>query len=372
MRFLHTADWQIGTQFGGFSAEEAVHLTEARFDTVREIARLATQRQVDAVLVAGDVFDQQTVSNTVIRKLFGALDAFAGPWFFLPGNHDAALTESVWKRAQRLNCIPPQARVVLEPGVILVDALALALVCAPLTQRNTYDDTTSFFDHAESPPGYFRVGLAHGSVTGVLPASIDSANPIAADRAARARLDYLALGDWHGVKMIDARTWYSGTPEPDRFRNNQPGCVLDVTLRAPGEPAKVEPFRVGQYTWHDRSATLTVASDLDELKKTLASLTRRDVLKLRIDGAATLTEAEALQHLLEATGAQVRALRADSHALQVLPTADELSTLGAQGGYLAAVVSRLRSLQDDPLASRTATDALMLLAQFQRDARAAG
>jgi DNA repair exonuclease SbcCD nuclease subunit len=33
IRFLHSADWQIGTQFGQFDAEEAAHLAEARFET---------------------------------------------------------------------------------------------------------------------------------------------------------------------------------------------------------------------------------------------------------------------------------------------------------------------------------------------------
>ena len=103
IRFLHTADWQIGTQFGQFDAEEAAHLAEARFETVRRIATEAAARRVDAVLVAGDVFDQQTVSDTVIRRLFGSLAGFSGPWIMLPGNHDAALVESVWTRAQRLN-----------------------------------------------------------------------------------------------------------------------------------------------------------------------------------------------------------------------------------------------------------------------------
>ncbi len=105
MKFLHTADWQIGSQFGQFTPEEAAHLTEARFETVRRIASLATERGMDAVLVAGDVFDQQTVAETVIRKLFGALSGYAGPWYLLPGNHDAALAESVWTRAQRLGCV---------------------------------------------------------------------------------------------------------------------------------------------------------------------------------------------------------------------------------------------------------------------------
>ncbi len=137
MRFLHTADWQIGTQFGQFTAEEATHLTEARFETVRRIVSLATQRKFDAVLVAGDVFDQQTVSDTVIRKLFSALAGYTGPWFMLPGNHDAALAESGWTRARWLGCVPANVKLLLEAGVTPLDtangAAPASLLHAPLT-----------------------------------------------------------------------------------------------------------------------------------------------------------------------------------------------------------------------------------------------
>ncbi|WNC94186.1 metallophosphoesterase [Paraburkholderia sp. FT54] len=371
IRFLHTADWQIGTQFGQFEPDEAAHLAEARFETVRRIAAEAAARNVDAVLVAGDVFDLQTVSDTVIRRLFGALQAFAGPWIMLPGNHDAALVESVWTRAQRLNCIAPNVRVVLEPGVVLLDACPCALLCAPLTQRITYDDTTGFFDTVETPPGYHRVGLAHGSVSGILQDGIDSSNPLAPTRAASARLDYLALGDWHGHLRVNERTWYAGTHEQDRFRANDPGFMLDVTLSEPGASPVVEPVRVGQYQWHRWDETIAVPTDVDSLKARLATLGSHDVLRVTVGGMAALAEAEALHVAVEEARARVRALRVDLSGLQVLPTDDDIAELGAQSGYLAKVVARLRGLQEDPQSDpqevRRAAEALLLLARFQRE-----
>ncbi|MBK6295158.1 MAG: metallophosphoesterase [Rhodoferax sp.] len=101
-RFLHTADWQIGRQYSQFSPDDAVALASARLEVVETIARLATEHKVDAILVAGDVFDAQTVAERTIRKLFNAMQGFSGPWIMIPGNHDAALTESVWTQAKRL------------------------------------------------------------------------------------------------------------------------------------------------------------------------------------------------------------------------------------------------------------------------------
>ena len=66
-----------------------------------------------------------------------------------------------------------------------------------------------------------RIGVAHGGIKEFLERVAGDGervhNAIPADRASRARLDYLALGDWHGRLRIDERTWYSGTPEATHF-----------------------------------------------------------------------------------------------------------------------------------------------------------
>lgn len=356
---LHTADWQIGRQFATFAPDDAAILAETRFETVRRIAQLATAEAVDAVLVAGDVFDAQTVSNRTIGRLFNALEAFKGPWIMIPGNHDAALTESVWHRAERLGAIPPNVKVLLEPGVIELADAGLAVLAAPLTQRHTHDDLTAAFDRLESTPGLFRIGLAHGCVQGVLPDDIDSPNPIAPDRASRARLDYLALGDWHGCREIDARTWYAGTPEPDRFRNNDAGQALKVTLRANAEP-EVVPQATGQFRWLQLEAQLAVASDLEQLGRQLDQLRTNDVVSLEVSGRVTLAEQQGMDALLRAAEARVRLLQVDRDALRMQPSDDDLAALQADG-YVGEVLAELREHQEAP-DGEVAGEALNLLA----------
>ena len=95
-KFLHTADWQMGRAFTRFETEDDAALVEARFEAIETLAQLANEHQCDAVLVAGDVFDAQTVSDRTIRRVFNANKGFAGPWVLLSGNHDAALAGQVW------------------------------------------------------------------------------------------------------------------------------------------------------------------------------------------------------------------------------------------------------------------------------------
>lgn len=369
--FLHTADWQIGRQYGQFETDDAALLAEARFDAVARIAALAAERQVDAVLVAGDVFDTQGVSDRTIRRLFAALAAYAGPWVMIAGNHDAALADSVWSRAAQLGCIPPNVRVPPRPGVVDLAAQNLAVLAAPLTQRHTYDDVTQAFDAMESEPGRIRVGLAHGSVAGRLPDTIDATNPIAPDRASRARLDYLALGDWHGCLSVDERTWYAGTPEQDRFRGNEPGYVLDVRIAAPGATPQVERVATGKYRWSAWTETLSLPTDAQALAERLAALRAEDVLRLELQGHVNVPTWEALQRAVDQAAAQARAVLPDFSGLLLEPDDADLAQLGASG-YVGEVAAQLQAMQADPEQAAVAGEALRLLLRFQREGAAAG
>ncbi|MBL8327603.1 MAG: DNA repair exonuclease [Rubrivivax sp.] len=360
IRLLHTADWQIGRIFQAFEPDDAAALFEARFRVVERLAALAREDQVHAVLVAGDVFDSQTVSDKTLRRLFQAMQGFEGPWVLLPGNHDAALAESVWSRAARLGVVPPQVHCVLQPQPLRL-AGQLTVLPAPLTQRHTAADLTAWFDAAPSAEGDVRLGLAHGCVQGILAEGIDSANPIAADRAGRARLDYLALGDWHGTRAVDERSWYAGTPETDRFRANDSGQALRVDIAGPGAAPQVQVLATGLHRWRTLEQRFAVASDVELCLQALQALRPHEVLQLQWQGHCDLADYRRLQAALEAARARVRALVCEAQALQVLPTQQDIDALQADG-FVGDALATLREQLQGPQAE-PARQALLILAQ---------
>ena len=362
-KFLHTADWQIGRLFATFDSEHAPLLAEARITAVERLAALATAQGVTAVLVAGDVFDAQTVSDRTVRRLFNALSAFAGPWLMIPGNHDAALAESVWTRAQRLGAVPANVHLCLMPEVRLFPELGFALLPAPLTQRHTYGDLTDWFDTAGTPAGMLRIGLAHGSVQGILAEDIDSANPIAIDRPDCARLDYLALGDWHGTKIVGPKLAYSGTPEPDRFKANDSGQALLVDIPAVGIVPKITPVATAQFRWRSIAVELQVESDADLVMDQLQALQSNEVVDLTITGRISLALRNRLSAAIGRAEASARHLQTDLSGLQLVPSDDDIAGLQADG-YLADVIRELRTANatTDAEGANVAQDALALLA----------
>ena len=91
-----------------------------RFEAVKRIASLATERAVDAVLVAGDVFDSATAPDQIVgaRRALEAMKAFVGPWVLLPGNHDPGILESPWTRIERIGR-PDNVILALAPEAVL-------------------------------------------------------------------------------------------------------------------------------------------------------------------------------------------------------------------------------------------------------------
>ena len=346
---IHTADWQLGKQFGNVPGDAGAALRDRRIETVKEIARLAQERGADAVLVCGDVFETNAVADRTIRQALNALDSFTGDWVFIPGNHDAALADSVWSRADRIARPDNVHFLVPNKEPLLLKNGTLAILPAVLQQRHEADDLTAWFDHAETPKRAIRVGMAHGSVRELLPDS-EAPNPIAADRAETAKLDYLALGDWHGTFKVNDRTWYAGTPEPDRFKSNDPGNVLAIEIERPGALPSIEKIAVGHYIWSETGFRIRSAEDITALDRELTTLhsdPARLLVRLKLKGVVTLARRGQLDETLAAWEARLRYLEYDDRKLIAEPNDDDLDRID-RGGFVRAAVDQLRLQATDP------------------------
>ena len=366
-RFVHTADWQLGKQFANIPGDAGAALRDRRIETVKAVGRLAAERGVDAVLVAGDAFEDNAVADRTLIRMMEALKAFPGEWVFIPGNHDSALADSAWTRLLHRNP-PANVNLALEPETPLSLAGGQAVVLpAVLQRRHEIDDLTAWFDRAETPGGAIRIGLAHGSVPEFLPDSSGTPNPIAAGRADAARLDYLALGDWHGTLGINDRTWYAGTPETDSFASSDPGNVLVVTIPEPGAPPEVEKVATGHFAWRSEAAEVRGADDIEALDRKIAELAPepgRCLLRLTLFGAVDLAAGARLRERLEYWGALLHHLDVREDGLLDEPSDDDLDRID-RGGFVRTAVERLRSRAQDEADSDRAAAAMALVRLYE-------
>lgn len=344
MRILHTSDWQIGKPFGRMPSETAAALRDARLDAIGALAASARACGVEDILVAGDVFDSAEPGDRALHQVLGRIrDDPALRWWLIPGNHDPARADGLWARFRR--SAPPNATVILEPGVVPLGEEA-AILAAPLSHRRVAGDPTAWFDSAETPPGVRRIGLAHGSIRNFAGADVEPTNMIAPDRARRAGLSYLALGDWHGQLTVDPYTAYSGTPEADDFGRAETGRALCVTLGAAGSPPELKAVQTGRYDWQVATWQIRAAADLEPRRAELAGKHdfKRLVLRLTVEGVLPLAEAaEARDMLANRLAHEVHWLDLRSGQLIARPDEGDLALIDVQGP-LRVAAERLRDL----------------------------
>lgn len=355
IRLLHTADWQLGKSFARFAGGDLpALLREARLAVIERLARLATDADVAAVLVAGDVLDHEHAEPGLLRRMVHRMAGFTGPWLLLPGNHDPARPGGLWDRFAASGDCPDNIRLLVRAEPVPLMDGKLVVLPAPLLQKHVSGDTTAWFDTAELPGGAVKVGLAHGAVPALLPGQSESPNPIALDRAERAGLDYLALGDWHSVLQVGPRTWFSGTPEPDDFTRSGRGQALMVMLAGPGQPVTVETVETGRHVWQARKVDLghgpdarTIADQLDTLVASLEA-PGETVLRLTLDGALDLAGRAALEAALGRLEARLRHLEVVEVGLVTAASEADLAAMAGEP-LLAEVVAALDA-SDDPAA----------------------
>src|SRR5262245_3276417 len=101
LRLLHTADWHLGRRFPSFTEEAQKKLSRARMDVISRILDVARRHNVNAVLCAGDLFDDPEPEPDFwqgLAKRFRDRGPSHPPVFLVPGNHDPLTAESVWSQ----------------------------------------------------------------------------------------------------------------------------------------------------------------------------------------------------------------------------------------------------------------------------------
>lgn len=376
MRIIHTSDWQIGKVFRTFDREVEAVLQSERVEAISRIGGAAVENGAAAVVVAGDVWDQAHVSDRTLSLPLERMRLFPGvEWHLVPGNHDPHTPGGPWARLLERG-LPGNVRIHVEPVPVPVgDGNEAWLLPAPLTRRHVLGDPTEAMDGMETPPGLLRIGLAHGSIRDFDSDGTGTRNRIATDRAATSRLDYLALGDWHGQIRIDDRTWYSGTPECDRFGRDDVGRALLVEMSRPGDTPTVRSIETGRFRWVSVERTIHGAADLDGLEAALRRVDEslhRVVLDLTVTGTLSLAARSDFDlRVRSGVAAAFAACRIDDSGLTVEPTAEDLDAID-HAGFVRAAADRLRELAGGPAGSLRDTAALALRELWVLHAREEG
>jgi DNA repair exonuclease SbcCD nuclease subunit len=200
---LHVDDGRIAAQHGGDGT-----------GGLKAVLAYARNIKADAVILAGDTFDNHMVTPATIERA-GRLLADAGvPVVLLPGNHDPVTADSVYRRGGYSEI----------PGLSILGLIDDGAVAFPEHQLEIWGNAHR--DYRDMAPlrnprprtTRWQVAVGHGHyeppetfANPLRPSWLISDDAIAATGA-----DYVALGHWDRPAQVGngvVPAYYSGSPE---------------------------------------------------------------------------------------------------------------------------------------------------------------
>ena len=362
-RFIHTADWQIGKPFRRIVNEQKrFKLQQERLNAIGRIREAARMQGAAFVVVAGDLFDSPTPPTTAVLEVLETIGEMEMPVLVIPGNHDHGALGTVWHREDFQRHQPqmaPNLQLLLEREPVELDQ-AVLLPCPLLRNQDSTDPTLWLrsLDWSGLDSTKPRVVLAHGGVHGFGgreyglddEAQTSSNNLIDLDALPQHEIDFIALGDWHNLKQVSERAWYSGTPEPDRFdqgEGNERGQVLCIDVSRGAAP-QVQTIPTGRIRWHNIRFRFNSDEDLDRFERQVEELTAgrvaRDLLRAEVSGSLSLAAHRRYDQIVADLDSRLLRLRLKGECQQA-PEATELEQLTGriEDPLIARVAEQLQS-----------------------------
>ena len=232
MIFLHTSDWHLG------ATEGERELREDQYFFIDEICRIIEERQVDAVLLAGDVYDRSVGSASAIRLYNYAMERICRDLkktvLTIAGNHDSAdrlsSCGSLLEKAGLYisGAAEREARVVAfdDAEVFLLPWVTEEKVRSLYPEERISDLTGAYqvlTDHMRErfSPDKKHIVVSHAFITNAETSTSDRAAEIGFATQVSASVfdgfDYVALGHIHKPQNVNSHIRYSGTPMPYSF-----------------------------------------------------------------------------------------------------------------------------------------------------------
>ena len=205
LKLLHAADLHLDSPFAAFSYEEAARMRGLQRQIPQMLVDLCREKRCGILLLAGDVFDSQTVYPETLEALRDAFGQWEGEVFIAPGNHDPATETSVWLKENW----PENVRIFKGNWTsVTLEQQNCRIWGAGFRGVDAYD----LLQPIAPKDGLWEVGVLHGDTE-----NDSTYNPISRESLQNCGLHYLALGHIHKASALQkaGKTCYGW-----------PGCAM--------------------------------------------------------------------------------------------------------------------------------------------------
>lgn len=234
MVFLHTSDWHLG------ATDDKYDLYEDQLYFIDQICSIVKERSVDAVLLAGDVYDRAIASSSAIHLFDYAMNRICQELnkkvLLIAGNHDSAERLSSCEKLLEKAGLYISGSLETEPKVISFDDSEVFFLPWITEEKvkslypeekeainNLTDAYRVVTRHMQDnfSPDKRHIVISHAFITNSETSTSDRAAEIGFATQIPASVfdgfDYVALGHIHKPQNVNDHIRYSGTPMPYSF-----------------------------------------------------------------------------------------------------------------------------------------------------------
>lgn len=259
---------------------EAERMTRSVFESFSRIVDTALSEGADAMFVAGDAFDESTITPRTRAFLVGELRRASMPVFVARGNHDP---HTPWESS-----LPYPSNVIefgteperhAIPGVEGAEAVGASFA--------DWHDSRNLPSMIRGSPDLFTVACVHCDVDN--PSAEYQYSPCSLSDLRGRGVNYWALGHIHRRAVLSTDPWavYPGNIQGRSFKETGEKGAYLVTVRD-GRVAEARFFPTQGFVWHDETADIT-GRTLEQVADDLSGrIGRGSVARLTFEGSGDL------------------------------------------------------------------------------------
>lgn len=228
IKILHTADIHFDTPFSGMTPKEALKSKEELKQVFEKIIKITLEKEVDILLIAGDIFDNLSVNRTTLYFIKSCFEIINKVNVFIsPGNHDPFNEKSFYNIVEW----PDNVHIFKSSmEMVILDDLDTVVWGAGFNVPHVKKSLLKDVKRAE---GYNNILVLHGEIANTQEGN--EYNPITEEEIGKSNVDYVALGHRHKfseIKKIENTYYcYSGCPQGRGFDELEDKGVVFIELQ---------------------------------------------------------------------------------------------------------------------------------------------
>jgi len=275
LKLIHAADLHLDAPFGSLSPEAAAQRRADRRRLLFALAELTREREVDALLLCGDIFDGTDIERETALDFCKAVGGLNIPVLAVTGNHDPGGAEGPWAGLE----LPENFYLFDKNEFDFRDFPELSVrfwgsgfeqrFCPPVLRS---------FAAPERQEGVWDVMLLHGDMV----SGNSDYNPVSREDIAKSGMDYIALGHIHNrtALQLSGNTAYAypGCTEGGGYDECGEMGALVVTLDDRGVQAEFVPL--GGVRYEIVNIDISEREPLEAVQEAVSNLSDKDCVRI--------------------------------------------------------------------------------------------